>query len=165
MVELEQVKLFEKSLQDELDLKLLDQLSSAVSQISSFCFETKKFCITTEFVVMALLVKFTRDKLDHSIFVAGFAIPFCFWFLDAVAYFYQVRLRGKMNAVQSGMILRSADAVAESDVSAVIEKSRLDKSKFKLVKSAAINHSMWTYALLAGIDLLTWILFGLGVIR
>jgi hypothetical protein len=162
---LEQTKPFDKSLQDELDLKLLDQLAGTVSQISNFCFETKKFCITTQFVVMTLLVRFTSDKLDRSLFVAGIAIPFCFWFLDAVAYFYQVRLRGKMNSIQDGMILRNVGAVAESEASPVIEKSRLNKSKFKLIRNAAINHSMWTYALLGGIDLLTWILFGAGVVK
>ena len=162
---MEQSKSFDKSLQDELDLKLLDQLAATVSQISNFCFETKKFCITTEFVAMSLLVKFTVDKLDHSLFVAGIAIPFCFWFLDAVAYFYQVRLRGKMNSIQDGMILRNVGAVAVSNASTVIEKSRLNKSKIRLVRNAAINHSMWTYALLGGIDLLTWMLFGAGIIK
>ncbi|WP_186021436.1 hypothetical protein [Burkholderia gladioli] len=162
---MEGVGAFDKSLQDELDLKLLDQLAGTVSQISSFCFETKKFCITTEFVVMTLLVKFTENKLDRSIFVSGIAIPFCFWFLDSVAYFYQVRLRGKMAAVQDGMVLRNGGVAAKYDESAVIEKSRINKSRFKLIKSAAINHSMWTYVLLAGIDALTWILFGVGVIQ
>ena len=68
-------KPYTKTLQDELDWKLLDQLSGVVSQISSFCFETKKFCVTTLFVVMTLMVKFTSDKLDDSIFVAGLLIP------------------------------------------------------------------------------------------
>jgi hypothetical protein len=49
-----------KTLQDELDWKLLDQLYGVVAQISSFCFETKKFCVTTEFVVLTLMIKFTE---------------------------------------------------------------------------------------------------------
>ena len=91
-------KPYTKSLQDELDWKLLDQLYGVVAQISSFCFEIKKFCVTTLFVVMTLMIKFTSDKLDHSIFVAGLLIPICFWFLDATGYFYQVKLRGTMES-------------------------------------------------------------------
>ena len=52
-------KPYTKTLQDELDWKLLDQLHSVVAQISGFCFDTKKFCVTTEFVVLTLIVKFT----------------------------------------------------------------------------------------------------------
>lgn len=72
---------YAKSLEDELDWKLLDQLYGVVSQISNFCFETKKFCVTTEFVVLTLLAKFTSDKLDQALFITGLAIPVCFWFL------------------------------------------------------------------------------------
>src|SRR5258708_29521344 len=82
---------YEKTLEDELDWKLLDQLYGVVSQISSFCFETKKLCVTTEFVVLTLLAKFTTDKLDHSLFVTAMVVPLCFWFLDAVVYYYQVK--------------------------------------------------------------------------
>lgn len=94
-------KPYTKTLQDELDWKLLDQLHGAVAQISSFCFEIKKFCVTTLFIVLTLMAKFTSDKLDHSLFVAGLMIPLCFWFLDATGYFYQVKLRGTMQAIRT----------------------------------------------------------------
>ena len=60
-----------KSLEDELDWKLLDQLHGAVSQISGFCFEIKKFCVTTTFIILTLLVKFTSDNLDQSLFITA----------------------------------------------------------------------------------------------
>ena len=88
----EKLEPYIKSLADELDWKLLDQLHNAVSQVSGFCFEIKKFCVITTFVVLTLLVKFTSDKLDHSLFVAGVLIPLCFWFLDSTGYYYQVKL-------------------------------------------------------------------------
>lgn len=73
---------YTKTFEDELDWKLFDQLHGVVSQISSFCFETKKFCVTTAFVVLTLMINFTGDKLDHSLFVTGLVIPLCFWFLS-----------------------------------------------------------------------------------
>jgi hypothetical protein len=86
------LSVYTRSLDDELDWKLIDQLYGIVSQISGFCFETKKFCVTTEFVVLAFLAKFTVNKLDHSLFVSGLVILLCFWILDSVAYFYQVKI-------------------------------------------------------------------------
>ena len=40
-------KPYTKTLQDELNWKLVDQLYGVVAQISGFCFEIKKFCVTT----------------------------------------------------------------------------------------------------------------------
>ena len=37
------MKPYVKTLEDELDWKLLDQLHTAVAQISNFCFEIKNF--------------------------------------------------------------------------------------------------------------------------
>src|SRR5262245_36777611 len=117
-------KPYTKSLQDELDWKLLDQLHGVVAQISSFCFETKKFCVTTLFVVLTLMVKFTSDKLDHSIFVAGLVIPLCFWFLDATGYFYQVKLRGMMESIRSRLAAHDEQQLIVAAGTQVIAPSR-----------------------------------------
>ena len=81
---MDEIKPYTRSLDDELDWKLLDQLHDAVSQISGFCFETKKFCVTTEFVVLTLFAKFTHDRLDHSLFVVGIVLPLAFWIQLAI---------------------------------------------------------------------------------
>jgi len=90
---------YKKSFEDELDWNMVDQLHKAVLQISTFCFRTKQACLTIEFIVIGLLVKFADNKLDESVFVAGLIIPVCFWLLDGVAYFYQVKLRSIMERV------------------------------------------------------------------
>jgi len=48
-----------KTTEEEIDWKLLDQLHAAVGQISSFCFEVKKFCVTTLFA--AITPAFRKD--------------------------------------------------------------------------------------------------------
>lgn len=154
-----------KSLQDELDWKLLEQLYGAVSQISGFCFEIKKFCVTTIFVVLTLMVKFTSDKLDNSIFVAGFLITLCFWFLDATGYFYQVKLRGTMESIRTRLASRDSQQLVIEPKGQVIEPSRASAPLHKRVVDAGVNHSMWLYALLVAIDLLVWLLFAVGVIQ
>lgn len=158
-------KPYTKTLQDELDWKLLDQLSGVVSQISSFCFETKKFCVTTLFVVMTLMVKFTSDKLDDSIFVAGFLVPLCFWFLDATGYFYQVKLRGTMEQIRSRLASKDLRPLVAADGTGIIARDRVDIPNYRKVLDAALNHSMWLYAVLVIADLAVWALFSTGQIK
>jgi hypothetical protein len=155
---------YTRSLDDELDWKLIDQLYGIVSQISGFCFETKKFCVTTEFVVLAFLAKFTANKPDHSIFVAGLAIPLCFWLLDSVAYFYQVKIRGAMESIRERIKERNKQRIVDTGGAPVIARDRIQRALFRRVFDAAINPSMLLYAFLAVIDLCTWRLFVVGTI-
>lgn len=161
----EPVRPYTKSLNDELDWKLLDQLHSVVAQISSFCFEIKKFCVTTLFVVMAVMVKFTSDKLDHSIFVAGFIITTCFWFLDSTAYFYQVKLRGAMESIRERIASRGELPAPTSEESAVIDHSRVSVSRSRRVIAAGMNPSMLLYVLLWIVNSLVWVLYCCGIIK
>lgn len=158
-------KPYTKSLQDELDWKLLDQLHGVVAQISSFCFEIKKFCVTTLFVVMTFMVKFTADKLDHSIFVAGLVIPVCFWFLDATGYFYQVKLRGTMESIRQRLASRDEKPLVSEKGAVVIAPSRASAPIRDRVVDAGFNHSMWLYLLLVLIDVAVWLLFVAGCIK
>lgn len=155
-------KAYEKTLEDELDWKLIDELHTAVSQISSFCFETKKFCVTTEFVVLTLLVKFTKDRLDLALFVAALSVPLCFWFLDAVAYYYQVKIRGNMELARTRIKGRHQEQLLTTTGS-VIAQDRINKSTLQSVISAVFNHSMWIYGLLIGVDLIVWFLYEKGL--
>lgn len=158
-------KPYTKSLQDELDWKLMDQLHGAVAQISSFCFEIKKFCVTTLFVVMTLLVKFTSDKLDHSIFVAGLIITVCFWFLDATGYFYQVKLRGTMESIRTRLASPDDKSLLSVTGTPIIAASRSSASAPKRVFKAGFNHSMWLYLLLVLIDGILWKMFIAGYFK
>lgn len=153
-------KPYTKTLQDELDWKLLDQLHSVVAQISSFCFEIKKFCVTTDFVVVTLVVKFTSDKLDPSLFVAGLIIPICFWFLDATGYFYQVKLRGTMESIRQRLASRD---ITVGDF--IIDHSRASAPMQQRIVNAGFNHSMWIYAFLIMVDIGVWLLFIAGGIK
>lgn len=159
------IKPYIKTLHDELDWKLLDQLHGAVAQISNFCFEIKKFCVTTLFVVLTLMIKFTSDKLDHSIFVAGLVIPLCFWFMDATGYFYQVKLRGTMEAIRTRLASRDEQQLVVAPGGQVIEPSRASAPAHKRVLTAGFNHSMWLYVLLVAIDLSIWFLYLVGSIK
>ncbi|KQW87074.1 hypothetical protein ASC94_26990 [Massilia sp. Root418] len=153
---------YTRSLDDELDWKRLDQLYGVVTQLSGFCFETKKFCVTTEFVILALLAKITHGTLDRAFFIAGVAIPLCFWFLDAVAYFYQVKLRGAMDDAYERVRERNRRHLVDGVGALVISQQRVAGALARRVANAALNHSMWLYVLLVGADLVVWNAFRLG---
>lgn len=155
---------YRKSFEDELDWNLLDQLHKVVLQISTFCFRTKQICLTVEFVVIGLLVKFTENKLDESIFVAGLAIPLCFWFLDGVAYFYQVKLRGIMDNIRDQLHNRNSTSIVENEHGKVIEHKRIVRAQLSKIISSFINNSMWLYFFLLCADIILWILFRKGII-
>jgi hypothetical protein len=140
-------------------------LYGVVSQISNFCFETKKFCVTTEFVVLTLLAKFTGDKLDNALFVAGLAIPVCFWFLDAVAYHYQVAIRGAMEAIRGRIKSRNGNQLVGAAGQPVIAPERIARRRWLRVVDSGFNHSMWLYALLVAADLVVWTLFANGAFK
>lgn len=156
---------YTKSLQDELDWKLLDQLYGAVIQISNFCFEIKKFCVTTLFIVMTFVVKFTSDRLDNSIFATGLFISICFWFLDSMGYFYQVKLRGMMESIRHRLALRNGEKLESANGVVVIEMSRTFIPIYNRIFDAVFNSSMWLYVLLILLDLGVWLLFISGRIQ
>ena len=134
-----------RTVEDELDWSLLNQLHAAVLQMGTFCFRTKQVCLTVLVGVVGLITALTSDKLDTSIFVAGLLIPVCFWFLDSITFYYQVKLRGVMDGVRDRIQSRSLNDQLLGPNSEVIEKSRINRSAVKRVQDAFFNHSMWLY--------------------
>jgi hypothetical protein len=153
-----------RTFEDELDWKLLDQLHAVVTQISNFCFETKKFCVTTEFVVLAFVSKLTTDKIDDAFFVIGLVIALLFWLVDAVGYYYQVKIRGTMEAIRVRLATRNAVGVLGAEGIPVIAAARVGRSQTRRTVDAFANNSMWLYVILIVLDLLAWFLFAIGVI-
>ena len=85
---------YKRSFEDELDWNLLEQLDSVVLQMNGFSFRTKQLCLAIDIAVIGLLIKFTANEIDQSIFVAGLVITAGFWVLDSISYYYPVEIRG-----------------------------------------------------------------------
>ena len=149
----------------DLDWSLLDQLHAVVIQIGTFCFRTKQVCLTVLVGVVGLIATFTSERLDQSIFVAVAVITACFWFLDAVGYYYQVKLRGIMDGVRDRIHKRHAEGVLRGPDSEIIADSRVQRAAGLRLVDAFFNHSMWLYLFLLVLDLVLWRCFTAGVIR
>ncbi|TFZ45587.1 hypothetical protein E5C33_08895 [Stenotrophomonas maltophilia] len=152
-----------RTLSDELDWKLFDQLHVAVSQFSGFCFEIKKFCVTTEFVVISLIATLTKS-VDVSMFVAAAVISVSFWILDATAYYYQVKVRGRMEEIRRDILKRSSLQEGESEISEVIDIDRSKGDPAELLFKAIFNHSMWIYAIILFVNMVVFFLYMSGLV-
>ncbi|WOE41987.1 hypothetical protein [Acinetobacter chinensis] len=152
----------EKPIKIELNLKQIDQLHNATLQFSNFCFEIKKTCIATIFIVLTFVVTFTNKELDLSIFIISYITVICFWLLDSTAYFYQVKLRTMMNRKFSTVLTLSGQT-PEND--AAIEDSRSNESIPKKLFSSSFNASMILYYILLALNTLGLILFLCNAIK
>lgn len=147
----------------EKEIQIIDQLHNAVSQLSSFCFEIKKFFITTLFIVLTFATIFTQKKLDPSLFLITYIITLCFWFLDSTAYYYQVKLRIKMDERFNKVREFEVEKINENEQD-TIENSRATHPLCKRLISSIINHSMWIYGILVILNTIALSLFKAGLI-
>ena len=66
---------YKRSFESEPDWNLLGQLNRVVLQISGFSFRTKQLGLAIAIAVIELLIKFTDNELDQSIFVSRINYP------------------------------------------------------------------------------------------
>lgn len=90
-------KEYKRSLEDEIDWKLIDQLHNSTLNFSSKSLEIKKILFVLLGIVVPTIIKLENDKLSWSLFFTLYVIVIAFWFLDSFTYYYQEKLREKMN--------------------------------------------------------------------
>jgi hypothetical protein len=158
------VKEYKKSLEDEIDWKIIDQLHNATLNFSSKSLDIKKMLLAFVGILVPILIKLSRDKLDWSIFVALYITIFSFWILDSYTYFYQEKLRGMMNERFKRISLRNQEEkiIQENkEKGFTIEEKRIKKiSKAK----SLFNASHLIYLIMLIINLLCCYLFWKGII-
>ena len=140
------------SCEDELDWKDVDQLHQAILQISKSCFEYKKLCISFLGVSTALIVKFTENSLNHTVFVLGLLICVGFWISDATGYYFQKKLRKRLDERMC--------SIAERNNYTPYERPPNEESTMK----ALFNGSMvFYYVLLMILFVIWWLCYQFGV--
>lgn len=80
-------KEYKKSLEDEIDWKLIDQLHLATVNFSTMSLELKKLFFVLVGIAVPSLLKLAHDKLDISFFITLYILTITFWFLDSFTYF------------------------------------------------------------------------------
>ena len=137
---------YSRSCIDEIDHAKADQMHAAALQISKACFDLKKLCVSVLGASMALLIKFTDENMDHSLFVVSIILVLGFWISDATGYFYQKTLRNKIDD--------RFKAIAERNGS-----DHPEAASSPTLRVALFNGSMCLYYVLLALLLGAWFTF------
>jgi hypothetical protein len=138
-------KEYKKSVQDEIDWKIIDQLHSATLNFSSTSLELKKLLIVLIGIAVPALVKLAGDKLDLSLFVTIYLLSFTFWFLDSLTYYYQENLRELMDIRFNQIKTRNSPAIITTEKG--LDNFTLDNKRTKKGRAqrSAFNISVRLY--------------------
>jgi len=89
--------------QSELLKIRLEQLHKVVLNLSKNCFEIKKLCVTILISASILLISFTSQELDLSIFICGLIAVLFFCILDVQSCYYQSKIRVQMRRITESL--------------------------------------------------------------
>ncbi|PMD91637.1 hypothetical protein BWI97_21215 [Siphonobacter sp. BAB-5405] len=162
---MEQSKEYVKSLDDEIDWKIIDQLHSATLNFSTTSLELKKLLIILVGICVPSLIKLAGDKLDTSLFITIYLLSFTFWFLDSFTYFFQEKLREKMDKHFGIIKARNADklsSVENENIDFTLDNDRTSKNRF--IRSI-FNVSISLYIVILILNTFAFVLYATDIIK
>lgn len=154
-----------KSLQDEIDWKIIDQLHNATLNFSSKSLENKKLFVTSIGIIIPIILKITNESLDLSIFISIYCIIIVFWLLDSYTNYYQMLLRGKMDEKFKKILDRNSEkkiVYSSKSEAFTIEKERSEKIG---IKDIFFSKAHLIYLLFLILNTLGMILFWVEIIK
>ena len=159
-----------KTLEDEIDWKVIDQLHSATSAFSSSSIELKKLYFVLVGIAIPSLLKLAGDKLDLSLFISIYFLTVTFWLLDSYTYFYQEKLRGKMNQLFLEIRNRNKESLIEINLASnstkntaiTLETNRTQKTR---IRRSLFNSSLLLYLFMFLLTTMSLVLFKFEIIK
>lgn len=159
-------KEYKKSFEDEVDWAIIDQLHSATSRFSSASIELKKMYIILIGIAIPAIIKLAGSKLDFSLFITIYVLTITFWYLDGFTYFYQEKLRSKMDERFNKLRKNNIEDESNEESSNVDEYTLPDdRTESNRWKRAFKNSSVRIYQIFFVLNTLALILFKTGVIE
>ena len=152
-------KEYKKSLEDEIDWKIIDQLHAATLNFSTTSLELKKMFFILVGIAVPTLVKLAGDKLDLSLFLTIYLLSFTFWLLDSFTYFYQERLREKMDNHFTQIRTRNVETIEVPDYT--LENNRTSSGR---IWRSLTNLSIKLYLFSVILNTIAFVLYLTGVI-
>jgi hypothetical protein len=150
-------------IENTLDLRLIDQLHNSTLNFSKASLEIKKLLFVLFSIAIPVLIQVSDNKIDMSLFVSMYVCIILFWILDAFTYYYQEKLREKMDRVFLEIKKRNnCDYGLVNQNGVTIEKSRSKKGR--LFRSLFNSSSLIMYPLLLIINTVGLILYKLELI-
>lgn len=157
-------KEYKKSIEDEIDWKIIDQLHAATLNFSTTSLEIKKLFFVLIGIAVPSLIKLAGDKLDLSLFITIYILAISFWLLDSFTFFYQEKLREKMDTHFKQLKLRNEDLSISDDKKEedfTLENDRTSTNR--LLRS--LNKSKMFYLLVGCLNTLPFFLYLIGYIK
>lgn len=90
-------KEYKKTFRDEVDWKMIDQLHSATLNFSNKSLALKRIFVTVIGISVSILIGTSDGKVSGLTFIVAYMLVFSFWILDSYTYYYQEKLRIKMD--------------------------------------------------------------------
>jgi hypothetical protein len=155
--------MYTKTLDDEVDWKIIDQLHAATLNFSSTSLELKKLFFVLVGIAVPALIKLAGNKLDLSLFITLYLLTVTFWFVDSFTYYYQEKTRIKMDTLFSNIKSRHTEKIvgSASRVDYTVEATRKRENRFF---HAVFNTSHILYYILFVFTLVAHLLFKGGII-
>jgi hypothetical protein len=153
-------KEYKKSLEDEIDWKIIDQLHAATLNFSTTSLELKKLFFVVVGIAVPTLIKLAGDGLDLSLFITIYLLSLTFWLLDSFTYFYQEKLREKMDSRFTQIRTRNVETIAIFDYT--LENSRTKSGR---IWRSLTNLSVRLYMFSVVLNTLAFVLYLIGVIE
>lgn len=157
---------YKRTVDDDIDWKVIDQLHSATNNFSSTSLELKKLFFVLVGIAVPSLIKLAGDKLDISFFITFYILISTFWFLDSFTYFYQEKLREKMDERFNQIKTRhKEDCIIlpeEKKQGFTIESSRTSNNR---IWRSIFNSSLRIYWILLILNSIGTLLFLMDIIQ
>ncbi len=149
---------YKKSLEDEIDWKIIDQLHTATVNFSTTSLDLKKLLFVLIGLAVPTIIKLAGNKLDISLFVTIYLLGFTFWFLDSFTYYYQEKLREKMDKHFNNIKARNTKEiiVGAKNEDFTLENTRTDSDR---LKRSANNPSVRLYMFVVGLNTIALVLY------
>ncbi|SCY93526.1 hypothetical protein SAMN05720606_112178 [Paenibacillus polysaccharolyticus] len=88
---------YKRTLEDEIDWKIIDQLHNATLNFSTKSLEIKKMFLVFIGILIPAILKLSNDTMNWSIVIIMYLSILSFWLIDSYTYYYQEKLRGLMD--------------------------------------------------------------------
>lgn len=158
-------KEYKKSLDDEIDWKIIDQLHSATLNFSTTSLELKKLLFVLIAIAVPSLIKLANNHLDTSLFITIYLLAFTFWFLDSFTYFYQEKLREKMDNHFSQIKIRNTEKLIldKKEINDfTLENNRTSSDR---IKRSLTNPSVRLYLFVIVLNSIAYVLYLTEIIK
>jgi hypothetical protein len=154
---------YKKSLEDEIDWKIIDQLHAATISFTTTSLELKKIYFTLITIAVPTVIKLSGDTLKTSLFVTIIILTITFWYLDGFTNYFQEKLRESMDKRFDEIRTRNNSSVEDIEN----QEDTLENSRKKggRLKRSIIGRAVIVYPIFLFMTLVIFSLFRCGVIQ